>query len=41
MQIMYMVMQCLNFFQKVNLNEQILKTLIQINTAVIVPKNVF
>ena len=41
MQIIYMVMLCLRFFQQADPNGQILKTLIQINTTAVVPKNVF
>ena len=40
-QILFMVMQCLSFFQQVDSNESILKTLIEINTAAIVPKDAF
>ena len=41
MQIIYMVMQGLNFFQQTDSNILILKNLTQINTAAIVAKIVF
>ena len=41
MQIIYMVMQGLNFFQQTDSNILILKNLTQINTATIVAKVVF
>ena len=41
MQIIYMVMQGLNFFQQTDSNILILKNLTQINTAAIVAKVVF
>ena len=39
--IIYIIMQCLNFFQQVASNELTVKTYIQINTTAIVPKDVY
>ena len=41
MQVIYMVMQCLNFFQLVNSNGYVLKSLIRIDILAIVQKDVF
>ena len=41
MQIIYIAMRCLDFFEQGNLNGYILKSLIQINAAAIVSRDVF